>query len=216
MKHLVAVIIAASLLCASPFARAVTIDFDTATNIPFTPTETYTEDSFQFTVVSGSAWAINPTPTAGNPASGLVVGYGAAIGIGDTISVVQVGGGVFTFTALDFASAGNLQQSDGVNLIGYVNGVQTSIFPNLNSTQSSFQTLNPLFLTPIDELRIVGASQGARGLLLDNFVFNPVVAGVPETGGTLLLMALALMAVLLTRCLLSKRYAMRAPLASRS
>jgi len=102
------------------------------------------------------------------------------------ISVTQIGGGLFTFTALDFAS--NRGPSDGVDLIGLVNGVQTSIFPNLTSGTTTFSTLNPLFLTPIDELRIVGASQSSATLILDNFVFNPV----RDTGSTFGLLALAL------------------------
>ena len=102
---------------------------------------------------------------------------------------MQLGGGLFSFTALDFASLVG-SQSDGVSLIGLVNGVQTNMFANLNSSQSSFQTLNPLFLTPIDELRIVGASQHIEPLILDNFVFD-APAGVPDTGSTLSLLGFA-------------------------
>lgn len=198
MKHLAAAVIATSLLCIAPFTRAVTIDFGNTNDVPFSPTETYIEDNFQFSVVSGNRWAI--VNTVGNPPAALVVGSGGAIGIGDTISVMQIGGGLFTFTALDFASAGSGSQSDGVDLIGFVNGVQTHIFPNLTSSSTTFQTLDPLFLTPIDELRIVGASQAQAALLLDNFVFNPVSAAVPEGGSGVLLMALALTAVFGARC----------------
>ena len=187
MKHLAFFLIAASLLCTASFARAVTIDFGTTDDNPFSPTETYTEDNFRFTVVSGSEWAI--TNQGGNPASALGAGAQNAVGIGDTISVMQLGGGLFSFTALDFASF-RPQPSDGVNLIGLVNGVQTQMFSNLSSSTTSFQTLNPLFLAPIDELRIVGSSQATETLLLDNFVFNPVAPtnGVPETGSTVALL----------------------------
>jgi hypothetical protein len=196
LKYLAATVIAASLLVTAPFARAVTIDFGSTDIGNFLPTDTYTEDNFQFTVVSGGQWGI--VDFNGNPPSGLVVGISGPVGSGDTISVMQIGGGLFTFTALDFASRTGAQ-TDGVDLIGLVSGVQTQIFPNLTSNTTTFLTLNPLFLTPIDELRIVGASQGSTALILDNFVFNPVSAGVPEAGSSLLLMALALTALLVTR-----------------
>jgi hypothetical protein len=192
MKNLAAAVIAASLLCTAPFARAVTIDFGNTVDQPFSPTETYTEDNFQFTVVSGVAWAIRNTH--GNPPSGLAAGDANAIGIGDTISVMQVGGGLFTFATVDFAAFRN-GLSDGVDLIGLVNGVQTHIFPNLVGGTTTFQTLDPLFLTPIDELRIVGASQGNHALILDNFVFDAVPTGVPETGATWTLMLLGVTAM---------------------
>ena len=174
----------------------MTIDFGNTLDFPFSPTETYAEDNFQFTVISGVQWAIQQN--RGNPPSALVAGAVGPIGIGDTISIMQVGGGLFSFTALDFAAFSSFQ-SDGVSLIGFVNGVQTQIYSNLNSSSNSFTTLNPLFLTPIDELRIVGASQGDVALVLDNFVFDAVGAAVPETGSSIMLMALALTALLLTR-----------------
>src|SRR4030095_14703417 len=120
-------------------------------NNPFLTT--YTEDNFQFTVVSGTEWGI--VTNAGNPPSALAVGNTGPIGIGDTISVMQVGGGLFSFASLDFSAFNAaFAPSDVVNLIGLVNGVQTHIFANLTSSTTTFQTLNPLFLTPIDELRI--------------------------------------------------------------
>ena len=200
MKHLAAAVIATSLLCTAPFTRAVTIDFGNTVDFDFLPTETYTEDNFQFTVVSGNQWAIRNT--TGNPPSGLIAGDTNAIGIGDTISVMQLGGGLFSFTAFDFASFSDGEQSEGVNLIGFVDGIQTHIFPNVTSSTTTFQTLDPLFLTPIDELRIVGASQGDQALILDNFVFDPTGAAVPEAGSSVLLMALGLTALLVARRLL--------------
>lgn len=195
MKHLAAAAIAASLLCAAPFARAVTIDFG---NTPNTfPLTTYTEDNFQFTVLSGNQWAI--ANFVGNPPSALVAGFSGPIGTGDTISVMQLGGGLFTFASLDFASIADGSQTDGVSLIGFVNGVQTQIYSNLNTSNDSFQTLNPLFLAPIDELRIVGASQAQASLILDNFVFNAVGAAVPEAGSSALLFGVALVGLFLFR-----------------
>jgi len=177
MRHAVAfTLLAAALLLAPQTAsHAAIVDFGNTVNNPFSPTETYTEDGFQFTVISGAVWGIQSN--VGNPPSGLAAGNSGPIAIGDTISVTRIGGGLFTFTAVDYASfSGSL--SDGVNLVGFVGNVQTEIFSNLNS-QAGFQTLNPLFANPIDELRIIGASQGNTDLNLDNFVLNEV-STVPE------------------------------------
>jgi VPDSG-CTERM motif len=187
MKYLAAAVIAASLLCTAPFTRAATIDFGNTPTSQFTTT--YTEDNFQFTVVSGTHWWF--ADNVGNPPSALEAGHNSTIGVGDTISVMQLGGGLFSFAALDYSEIfQGFGASIGVNLIGLVNGVQTNMFANLNSSLGSSQTLNPLFLTPIDELRIVGASGGHASLILDNFVFD-APAGVPDTGSTLSLLGFA-------------------------
>jgi len=173
--------IAGALLSAS-VANAATITFGNTVNDPFLPTETYVEQGFQFTVVSGSQWEISSV--VGNPPSALSEGAGAAGSIGNTISVVRVGGGLFTFASVDFSSwAGAL--SDGVDLIGLVGGNPIQSLTGLDSSQFAFQTQNSGFTLPIDELRITISSIGDFGLSLDNFVLND--AAIPEPASIVLL-----------------------------
>jgi len=194
-RYLACAILAASLLLGpQSTTHAAIIDFGNASDLPFASPDTYTEDGFRFTAVSGSQWQL--ATNAGNPPSGLSAGASNAIGIGDVISVARVGGGLFTFAAVDYASFASTN-SDGVNLIGLVNNVQTAIFNNLTSAQIGFLTLNPNFASPIDELRIVGASQGDASLTLDNFVLNEVNA-VPEPG-TLALLGVGLFGMAVAR-----------------
>jgi hypothetical protein len=49
--------------------------------------------------------------------------------------------------------------SDGVSLVGLVNGAQTQILADVTSSSKAFVTRDPLFGAAIDELRLVGASQ---------------------------------------------------------
>ena len=177
----------------------MTIDFGNTVNSDFTPGQTYTEDNFQFTVL----WEINgasATMSAIPPLAFCV--WWDRYRRHDFRYAAR--GGLFSFTAVDFAAAFS-GQTGGFDLIGFVNGVQTNIFSSLNSSSNTFQTLNLLW-TPIDELRIVGASQGNSPLLLDNFVFNRVSA-VPEAGSTALLMGVALAGWFATRRFLVARAA---------
>ena len=105
-------------------AEAVTIDFGAADIPAYGVSSTvYTEDGFDFTILSGAEWGISNV--SGNPGAALVAGYSAAVGIGDTISVKRVAGGLFTFDSFDFHSFLDGLLSDTVNLLGLVSGSQT-------------------------------------------------------------------------------------------
>lgn len=160
-------------------AHAAVIDFDNYFDLHFDPGETYTEDGFTFAVVSGSTWAIRCG--YGNPPCTLVAGLREPVGIGDTISVTAVDGGLFTFDAVDFGSALDGFLSDGVDFLGLENGVQTQALTGVASSSFTFATANPNFSGPIDELQIVGASQADMPLDLDNFVLTPVRVAEPAT-----------------------------------
>jgi hypothetical protein len=73
-----------------------------------------------------------------------------------------------------------------VNFFGEVGGVQTQQLLGVGTTSESFLTMTPDFSAPIDKLRIVVASAGDIGLLLDNFDFTPVTA-TPEPASLTLL-----------------------------
>ena len=170
----------AALSCAiCPAAvSGATIDFGTVDNYDFDPGEVYTEDGFSFSVVTGTRWGV--IPAAGNQPSALFAGLSLPIEIGDTISITRSGGGSFTFDAFDF-SAFDSMLSDGVSLVGLVNGTQTQILADVTSSSKAFVTRDPLFGAAIDELRLVGASQHDTNLVLDNLVLTPTdLPAVPE------------------------------------
>jgi hypothetical protein len=184
---------AVAILAAPATAGAAIVDFGIYSDNAFDPGETYSEDGFTFTVVSGVEWGIQTN--GGNPPSSLHAGNGGAIGVGDTISITQDGGGLFTFDSFDYASF-SFNQSDDVTFIGLVNGVQAQSLANLFSSTTTWATLNSVFGAPIDELRIVGSSQHTATLMLDNFVLTP--SQVPEPS-TLLLLGVGAGAAVLRR-----------------
>ena len=166
----------AAMLMLAGAAQAATIDFTGTVDSDFDPGETYTEDGFTFEVLSGVEFAIyNFGPSLAFGA--LLVGDDTPIGIGDTISITADSGRLFTFDSVDFSSANQgRDQSDGVDLVGLRNGATVATFSNLNKCcQNGFLTLSDAFTGAIiDELWIIGASQGDDLLVLDNFVFTEV------------------------------------------
>jgi len=80
--------------------------------------------------------------------------------------------------------------SDGIDIYGLVDGGRTESLSIYSSSEIYVTQLG--FGSGIDELQIVGASQGDRELLLDNFVLGDFDAPVPEPATmTLLGMGLA-------------------------
>ena len=97
----------------------------------------------------------------------LAVGYGNPVGIGDTLSIVANSGGLFTFDSVGYRGWGG-HFSDGIDIYGLVDGGRTESLSIYSSSEIYVTQLG--FGSGIDELQIVGASQGDRELLLDNFV----------------------------------------------
>jgi hypothetical protein len=177
---------AAACLCSGVLtgtSRADIITFDSLNIVPFTGSET--EGAFTYKVISGSQWGISNL--AGNPASCLSTGPNAPPSPGDEIDFFLTGGGLFTFDSIDFRGFQNGSQSDTVNLIGEVGGVQTQELANFSSTSNTWQTKLPGFSAPIDTLRIIIASAGETDLELDNLVFTPTTTAVPEPASLTLL-----------------------------
>lgn len=192
-RPLLGMLLGGALLALPLFpAHGVVVDFGATVEDDFDPTETYTEDGFIFTVVSGDEWAIGNG--FGNPAESLIAGDLGAVGVGSLITVMRVGGGLFTFDAVDFGSDSD-RQTDAVDLIGLVDASETESVLNLHSLTTGFTAgFDPGFGAAIDKLHIVGGAGGEDSLYLDNFVFTLVVTppptGMPEPG-TLALFGLA-------------------------
>jgi hypothetical protein len=147
-------------------------------------TGSHTEGAFTYSVVSGSVWAL--ITNNGNPPASLSTGASGSPNSGDEIDFFLTGGGQFTFDSFDFA-AFSANQSDTVNFIGEVGGVQTQELGNFGTSSTTFQTMDPGFSVPIDLLRIVIATPGISDLDLDNLVFTQVPTAVPEPASLTLL-----------------------------
>ena len=188
----------ASLIATPAQATTVTIDFGVHVDNQFNAGATYTEDGYTFKVEAGSEFAITDTYSTnnegdlsvGNPPSGLLIGSGAGIQDTDWLSIKADDNSRFTFDAVDFAAAVELTtgqdgqghgnpESDIVMFQGLVAGNVVATYSSLASTVATFDTLDPLFLSSIDELRIIGVSLGSMPLVLDNFVFTTAPSEVP-------------------------------------
>ena len=144
-------------------AATVTIDFGSEVNFPFEPGETYSEDGFTLSVISGERFSI-----AGSvDGSGLRIGNsGSSTGVA---SFALDDGGLFTFDAY---SALRLNSGPLLDLtfVGLVNGVITEM-----ATFDVGIGILPMFTAAIDELRIeFSASDTAPPFGIDDFVFTSV------------------------------------------
>ena len=180
-----AIAVALACVICPASVTAATISFGSVINPDFDPGETYSEDGFTFSVLTGVQWGL--FDDSGNPPSDLEAGVDDPIGVGDTISITRNGGGFFRFDAFDFASFGPVL-SDGVSFVGLVNGIQTEILAEVTSCTTDWVTGNPLFGAAITELSLVGASQHDGILRLDNFALTPTESPtVPEPASLTLL-----------------------------
>jgi hypothetical protein len=127
-----------------------------------------TEAEFELENLSGSAWGID---SGGNPNQAFWVGWQAPIVIGDQFSIRRADGEPFVFVSVDHRSGGGTGQSDGVDLVGLVDGSEVASIDGFSITGTVWGTQQPGFGL-IDELRIVGVSVGDAALVFDNFVFG--------------------------------------------
>lgn len=186
--------LAASLFAAAP-ADATTITFTAASNAFNLPIGlVHTEAGYSFSVTSGTEWGF---VGIGNPGQALHAGSTTAIGIGDILTISRADGGDFTFDAFDYRSRSNLP-SDGVMFQGLLDGSLLDTTGAVSSVTTAYVAGAGSTMTAvIDELRIVGVSQGQATLILDNLVFSEVAAPAPA--------AAALLPVALTGLALARR-----------
>lgn len=149
-------------------AAAQTLTFDALSTGQLGEGIVNSEAGFEFENISGGAWGID---AQGNPDKALWVGWQVAIAVGDEFSIRRADGEPFFFVSVDHRASGS--ESDAVDLIGLNGGVEVGSVTGLSRSELTWQTLEPGFGGPIDELRIVGASVGSAALVLDNFVFRP-------------------------------------------
>ena len=172
LKNLLIATIAA-LFASTASANATTIDFGDYNDTNFGNGDTYSEDGYTFTHDSGDEFAITAWP-GDVYGSSLFVGYSAQAEPGDTISIKRSNGELFTFDSVQYRSGLNGSISEGMKLVGLVEGVAVFTISNLQSSSNVWDTLDSELRNFIDELQIVSVSQGVGELLLDNFEFSEV------------------------------------------
>ncbi|MEM9045313.1 MAG: hypothetical protein AAGC81_11495 [Pseudomonadota bacterium] len=174
------------LTAASP-ARAVVIDFTVNFGTVFDPGDTYEEDGFTLSIVSGDTWAILDGFRFGNPPPAFFVGQGDAVGLGDTATLTKTDGGEFTLNSFEFYSGNGVDglPSDGIDIVGLNGGVIVDQSLGFSTSATTVQTFGG-FSSLIDEVQFIGASAGDAGLTIDNIVLDEVVVPLPPTGFLLL------------------------------
>lgn len=179
MKRVFCLAILASASIFTPAAEAATITFGDAAVYPFA---TYTESGYTFQVISGPNWGLD---FPGNAGVALSSGNYSANPVGARLDLFLTGGGLFTFSQLDF-SRRQPSASDTLNIFAEVNSVVTGSLLNFGATSTqAFQTALTGF-GPVDRIRFEVASSQTTDLLIDNLVLN-AGADVPEPATWLLM-----------------------------
>jgi hypothetical protein len=150
-------------------AGAVIIDFESALTFP------YTEDGFLFQQTAGSSFSFSAN---GNPSTSFD-GGSVIPNIGDTVTVTQIGGGLFTFDSFDAASFVDNFSTTRFDFFGIVAGSQTELFADFSLNDSTWANFTPLFAAAIDTLFISVDQQGSTALAMDNFSLTSAVSVVP-------------------------------------
>ena len=182
-KYFFAIMVALCTSIISAQAATVTIDFGTHDDEDFDVDEIYSEDNYEFTVLSGIDFAIyggNNRPI-GNEPSGLAIGRSSNGAVDDTISITARDNSLFQFYSFDYASYCDVSGGGAcadvgptvIKLVGLVNGYEVASFAGLSSSKQEYETASGFPNTLIDELQII-VTHPAALLELDNFVFSEV------------------------------------------
>lgn len=129
------------------------------------------ESGFQYEVVSGSGWELQTFFS--NPGAALATFFNGQFAFpGDTIAFTRVGGGRFTFAAVDYRGL----EGRGQDLLfaGFLAGAPTGQTLLITTNPDFFQTFASGFTTAIDRLTITVSSLEPTTGIIDNLVLDPV------------------------------------------
>jgi len=185
-------IIAVAIFAFASHASAVTIEFEGFSNTIYNAPITL--NGFNFGNPLGQTQHFHQITSTG---FGLPNnGTGVLLNDRDTDIYVEVnGGGAFTLTSVDVASATSNLPANGIEIEGFLNSVSTGII-SLVSLGNGYTTLLGSSLGTIDYLVFNGMG-GGGGFVLDNLVLNEATA-VPEPS-TYLLFGLGLFGLIAVR-----------------
>jgi hypothetical protein len=175
-------------------AQATTITFESlaqpGTGLQIVPTP-YIEAGFQFATTGGGDFAAWQTGSPNYPGSTALFDNTT----GDITTLTQVGGGAFSIASIDLMAAFNNNSAQTLTFIGTRpdNSTVTQTFnvPASGSpiTENLFLFTDPGFL---DVKSVTFATQNSPFYQFDNVTVN----GVPDSGGTILLMFVSVAALL--------------------
>ena len=185
------------LACFSPAAQAVPITFGIADVDPLNSAGIQSEAGFTYQT-SDPGWALQAG--VGNPGAGLVTFVVGSPTLGNTLTFLRSGGGLFTFNQFDHRAFGN---SESVEWRGFVGVTQTQTL-SVSSQPLAFATVSSGFTAAIDRLELFTSGDSSATRLIDNVDLTAgAVAAVPEIDPTRASLPFAFFAVGL--CLLGKR-----------
>ena len=173
MHKFIRTLAAAVALGTASVAQAAIIDFDTPVTIGIdndTGIATYSEDGFALTGLAGGFGTIDGLGTARSP--------GLVLFVGNTISLMAVNGGVFSFNGLD---AGTLDggMATMLQLTGRFGGI-TTFTSTVNLAELASFNFSALDL---NELRLSASAD----VVLDNLLVDGTAA-IPEPGTAAMLL----------------------------
>jgi hypothetical protein len=159
-----------------------TIDFNTLTGTNLDPFSTYTENGFTVDSTTGQWFKAF---LYGNPIPDIFLGPIGAITPGSV--TITDGGGLFSFTSVDFST--NNGTSD-YTIEGFKLGVSQFVESGTDSVNSSFVTVPTTSSAMIDMLVIsINPTGGPTSFNLDNVAYTTTATPEPGTLSLLLLAA---------------------------
>jgi len=184
------------LACFSPAAQAVPITFGITDVDPLSSAGIQSEAGFTYQT-SDSDWALQTI--SGNPVAALVTFVSGPPTVGNTLTFLRSGGGLFTFNQFDHRA---LAGSQDIEWRGFVGVTQTQTL-SVISQPAAFATVLSGFTAAIDRLELVTLNTGAARFIDNVDLTAGAVAAVPEIDPTRASLPFAFFAVGL--CLLGKR-----------
>lgn len=149
-------------------ASAAVIDFATLASPNGTPVYSYSENGFSVTATNFNAAQRN-----GSPVPSLYSSSGSFV----TLTVTQIGGGLFELSSFDVATFGG---GLGVWIVGYKGGGQLYGEGHSFPGASDFATVTVSNTRAVDQV-VFSFSLAGSSMNIDNIVVDPTVSAVPET-----------------------------------
>ena len=172
----------ALMLAVSAPAHAATITFGVSSLDNLASAGAQVEAGFTYSA-TGAAWELQTIFS--NPGAAATTWFNGQLpNAGDFMTFSQIGGGLFTFDSIQWATVESTLGANDVIIEGFLGAALVGSVA-ITGSSATFQTQTG-FAGPIDSLRIRVTSQALENAMqFDNLVLTPTA--VPEPGTLLLL-----------------------------